>query len=206
MNIPQKKRERFLMIATIVVGAVALLYQFAFSSMYEQITSTSEELEYQKEIFKQYITQYKRKNIIENAYKEIEIKFPQPRADKKPEQQFTEDIDAMCAKLGFSRRNIEPPKDSLIENVDDYKFITVTVRVEGPLKNVAELLKEFHRNALLIKELTLTSRLDKDIISAVITAARIAKLTPEELKELKKSRSKRRRGERPGSVRRRFHF
>lgn len=204
MNITPKKRERFLMIATIVVGIFALLYQFVFSGIYEQIATTSEELEYQKNLFNQYIAQYKRKNIIENAYKEIEVKFPQPQADKKPEQQFTEDIDLMCTKLGFTRRNIEPPKNALIENVDDYKFITVTLRVEGTLKDIAKLLKEFHRNALLIKELNLTSRLDSDEISAVITAARIAKLTPEELEELKKSTK--RGGKRPGGIRRRFHF
>ncbi len=185
MKIQQKKRERILMFATIIVAVLALFYQLGFSSLYDSITETSEQLEAEKEKFEEYIEQYERKDQIEKAYKEIEGTFPPTDPNMKPEQQFIEDVANMAKKFGFLHPDFEPPKDETIENVNDYKFILLTVTVTGPLDNLSNLLIEFHRNALLIKELQLSAPLDRDSITATITAARIAKLSEEEIERLR---------------------
>lgn len=184
MNI--KQREKILLIITLVVACFVILYQLGFSKLYDQLARTSSELEQQKKIFTDYLLQFNRKAEIEQAYAEIESQFPPASPDKKPAQQFSEDVDALCRQLGFYAPNIEPPKDELIPEVNDYKFITLVVHVEGPMSDIANLLKGFHRKALLINKLTLTAARDQDRISATITAARIAKLTPEDMELLKK--------------------
>lgn len=204
MKINLRKREQLLIIVTVLLGTFVLLYQVGFSKLYHSLAITSSELEKQKTLFSDYLNQFSRKSKIEQEYKEIEAQFPLPAPDRKPAQQFSEEVDALCRQLGFSYPNIEPPKDELIENVDDYKFITLTIRVEGPLKNIAQLLNGFHTRALLIRELNLSSARDQDRITAIITAARIAKLTPEEMEKIKSKKSS--EGRRLRSSQQRFHY
>ena len=205
MKINIKKREHLLLIMTIAVGLIAILYHMGFASLLNALSESGEILDQEKERFQEYVTQLNNKDEIEKAYNSIQFEFPQTDPDKKPEQQFSEDVVKMCAKYGLPTPNIGPPKDEIIENVDDYKFISLTIRINGSIEKLSSILKEFNRNALLIEDITLTATLDEEDINAGITLARIAKLTPEESARLQKARSSS-RSSTPSTVRRRFSF
>ena len=192
------------MIITLTVALFAVLYHLGLARIINSVSETGEQLESLKRTYTDYVQRLERKDEVEAAYKSIEVQFPQTDPDKKPEQQFSEDVFALCGKFGFPSPNIGPPKEDLIENVDDYKFITLTVRVSGKIDRLARLLKEFHKNALLIKEFSLTSVLDDDEITAQVTVARIAKLTEEEIERLEQLRSRRKSASSAAS--RRFRF
>jgi hypothetical protein len=192
------KREQVLMIATLAVAAIALLYQFGFSRVYEAFSSTARELAAGEETYKEYVENLKTRDKIEAAYREIEDQFPKTEKNKTPDKQFSEDIASLCSELGFKYPKIQPPKDEEIEEVDDYKFITITVVTRDKLESVAKMLKGFAARSLLIKELTLSTSLDSDLITVSATVARIAKVPEDELKAAAKEKP-RQRGARSGA-------
>jgi hypothetical protein len=193
------KREQILMVATITVALVALLYQFGFSRIYEAFSSTAGELASAEKTYNEYVSVLKTRDQIEAAYRDIEDQFPKAEKDKSPDKQFSEDIARLCSSLGFSYPKIQPPRDEQIEEVDDYKFITITVVTNEKLDNVAKLLKGFASRSLLIKELNLSSGLDSDLVTVTVTVARIAKVPESEVKAAAKERPA--RGRTPSTAR-----
>jgi hypothetical protein len=187
------KREQLLMVATLSVAAVALIYQFGFSRIYEAFSSTAGQLATAEKTYNEYVSVWKTRDQIEAAYSEIEGQFPKAEKDKSPDKQFSEDIARLCADLGFSYPKIQPPKDEQIEEVDDYKFITITIMTNEKIDRVAKLLNGFAQKSLLIKELNLVSVPDSDLITVTVTVARIAKVPESEVRAAAKEKPTRRR-------------
>jgi hypothetical protein len=188
------KREKLLMIVTVVAAMGAILYQFGFSKIYEAFSSTAGELAEMEQTYEEYVKNLDTKEKIEAAYREIEDQFPKPEKDKSPDKQFSEDIAALCSKLGFNYPKIDPPKDEEIEGVDDYKFITITIVTRDKLESIAKMLKSFAAKSLLIKDLSLSTSLDSDQVIVTVTVARIAKVPESEIKRISKEKSSRKKG------------
>jgi len=182
------KREKTLLSLTIVIALVGILLQTGAIDYIQNLTTSSGQLDNELATYRKNQEQLSRREFIEKQYKEIEDQFPALEKGQKPEHVFSEDIDRLCKTLGFNYPVIEPPDREDIENVDEYQFITLQVRTSGNLDSIAKLLKGFAEKKLIIKEITLRSTLDSDVIHAVIKLARIAKVDKEE--EAKKQKKK----------------
>jgi hypothetical protein len=168
-------RERMLLIVTGTVICAAIVYRFGIGSIYESLRSSSEQLGTVEKTYQRYVKQLDQRDRIERAYGEIEDQFPKRDPGHDPAHQFSEEVDALCSQLGFANPNIEPAKERPIEDVEDYRFILLTIKTEGDFASVVRLLKGFDSKSLLIRELTLNSYLDQDRLRIAVTVARIVK-------------------------------
>lgn len=168
-------RERILMVVVGVLVCAAIVYKFGITRVYEGFRFSAEQLHTVEKTYQRYVRQMEQRERIERAYTEIEDQFPKHDPGRNPAHQFSEEVDALCSQLGFANPTIEPAKEKPIENVEDYRFILLTVKTEGDFRSIIKLLKGFDSKSLLIRQLTLTSYLDRDRIRVAVTVARIVK-------------------------------
>ncbi len=168
-------RERILMVVVGVFMCAAIVYKFGITRVYEGFRFSTEQLQTVEKTYQRYVRQMEQRERIERAYTEIEDQFPKHEPGRNPAHQFSEEVDTLCSQLGFANPTIEPAKEKPIENVEDYRFILLTVKTEGDFRSITKLLKGFDSKSLLIRELALISYLDRDRIRVAVTVARIVK-------------------------------
>lgn len=181
-------REKFLLLVASVFVFAGLVYKFGIRYAYEGVRSSVEQLGTVENTYQRYVHQMERRDRVERDYGEIEDQFPKRDPGTNPAHQFSEEVDALCSQLGFANPTIEPAKEKPIEDVEDYRFILLTVRTEGNFSSITRLLKGFDSKSLLIRELTLTSYQDEDRINVAVTVARIVKA--EEVEQVASNRRK----------------
>ncbi len=168
-------RERILLVIVGVFVCAAIVYKFGITRVYEGFRSSAEQLRTVEKTYQRYVRQMEQRERIERAYSDIEDQFPKREPGRNQAHQFSEEVDTLCSQLGFANPTIEPTKERPIEDVEDYRFILLTVKTEGDFRSITKLLKGFDSKSLLIRELTLNSYLDRDRVRVAVTVARIVK-------------------------------
>ena len=162
----------------VIVGVfvcAAIVYKFGIIRVYEGFRFSAEQLRTVEKTYQLYVRQMEQRERIERAYREIEDQLPKREPGRNPAHQFSEEVDTLCSQLGFANPTIEPAKEKPIEDVEDYRFILLTVKTEGDFRSITRLLKGFDNKSLLIRELALNSYLDRDRVRVAVTVARIVK-------------------------------
>lgn len=91
----------------------------------------------------------------------------------RPDLDFQNQVTEWCTQFGFNNPGLEKETEE-IKDVDDYLLVSITVSIrEGNYKNVAELIKRFETRGLIIQEVDISSRLDREGIDADITIGKI---------------------------------
>ena len=168
-------REKMLLVVTCVIVCAVIVYKFGINRIYEGLRFSTEQLQSAENTYQRYVRQMEHRKRIEREYNEIEDQFPTPEAGRDPAHQFSEEIDMLCSQLGFANPTIEPAKEKPIEDVEDYRFILLTVKTEGDFSSITRMLKGFDNKSLLIRELALNNYPDKDRVRVAVTVARIVK-------------------------------
>lgn len=180
------KREKILGGSSLLLVLGLIFYQFGFSSVYEKISFDSSDLDNLKQTHEKYQGYMKKENQIRKKYNEIvgKDKNPGENTGKDPQKEFSEFVSELCKRLDFKYPRIDPPKIAPIDNVDDYAFVTLDINTNGDIQSISKLLKGFDREAVLIRELTIRSRLDNPVLDLTITVARMVQVeAPEQEKE-----------------------
>ncbi|MCX7046205.1 MAG: hypothetical protein NTX50_12060 [Candidatus Sumerlaeota bacterium] len=190
-----KSREKILLAVTIV----SLLGFFGFRmgwqsyllTMWKSI-SVSESAIKDAEKEAQRVQEYlNREAVAREVYnKRVVQSMPMPKGDKSAEAQFTEDIEGLCKNAGIILNRIDPAQREAISDTKDWEFITVGVNYRKEWSGVVQLLKNFDKNFLLIKELNIASPPDKDYLSVDIRLARVVALTKEEKQKREDEKTK----------------
>ncbi|MFH0793400.1 MAG: hypothetical protein V2A74_05145, partial [bacterium] len=79
------KREKIILIVTVVMGVGALLYQFGLSGFTEKIASNSQRMAQAAETHQGYQDQLDKQSSIEEDYRKIEGQFPASDPNRKPD-------------------------------------------------------------------------------------------------------------------------
>lgn len=178
------KRERMLggFILAILVGW--LIIQFGILNVLETVKSRKKALKIVHETYDAYVKKLEMAPHIKKRYGDVvgDKGEELPGSSYDAEKEFSEFVADLCKQLGFRYPRIQPPEKEEIEGVEDYEFITLTVDAKGNLSNVSKLLKGFEQQAVLIRDLSLGSTLDRPDIDVSITVARLVKSEPEEEK------------------------
>lgn len=95
-----------------------------------------------------------------------------------PDLVFSEDITRWANQVGFPQPRFDTEVEDIRgpdnEIVEDYQLLVMTLNIpEGDLSRIAQLLKTFESNGLIIQMVNLNARPDKKTLSADITVARL---------------------------------
>ena len=172
------KREKILGGISLLLVIGLIFYKFGFSRVYEKLSFDSSDLNSLKQTHEKYQEYMKKEAQIRRKYNEIvgKDKNPGENTGKDPQKEFSEFVSELCKRLDFKYPRIDPPKIVSIDNVDDYAFVTLDIHTNGDIKSISKLLKGFDREAVLIRELTVLSRLDNPVLDLTITVARMVQV------------------------------
>ena len=181
------KREKLLGGAILLLLIGLLVTRHGVFPIYGEISTRIGELQQARDTYEKYVKKMQQSDRIVARYYDIvgKERSSEAEAGKDPQKEFSEFVSDLCRKLGFAYPRIDPSKIEEIEGVDDYSFITMPVHTKGDLKSVSKLLKGFDREAILVRELDLRSRLDHPEIDLTITVARLVEMKAPEEKESK---------------------
>lgn len=173
-----KKSEKIL---AGITGIVVLIYLvLTFTGGTESTAVTSAEIEQLQDDYQQRIEQIKLADTISQQYFDIvgESSLESAPTDGKtfrPDIDFLDEVKRWCTEEGFNDPKFDSKTDP-IKNVDDYLLVNVTVRIDGgSLSRLAKLLKKFEANGLILKEVDLTTRLDRRDVDSEIVIGKIVK-------------------------------
>ena len=180
-----KTREKILLAATILALVGFFGYRMGWQehliTLWKNISvpeSSIQDAEKEARRVQDYLN---REALVRETYnKRVIQSMPAPKKDKSPEAQFTEDIETLCRGAGITLNRIDPAQRETIPDTKDYEFITVGVNYRKEWSGVVQLLKNFDKNFLLIKELNIAAPLDKDYLSVDVRMARVVPLTKED--------------------------
>jgi len=193
-----KKRERILMIITIIAVALGGLYYAGLGDWFDSLSSRQEELALAQE---DYVRSIETLNRSAKIYREFENfgKGLLMGGDStlRPELRFTQEINTICRSLGINEPRLDPAQREEIKGVDDYEFLTSKVTVEADLDKVVQFLKAFEARRLLFLEVDIRSTRDSPVLRSTVTVARIAPVSAEEIKTRQQTR-RRAESRRPG--------
>ncbi len=175
------KREKLLGGAIITILGGWLFGNYVVYNAWQAVTSRSQKLATVKETYEENVSRLKKGAAIRSEYAELVGNQGQtsPDVQKDPQKEFSEFISDLCRRLGFTYPRIEPPKTEPIQGVDDYSFITLTVSTQGTRESVANMMKGFDKEAVLIRDLTLRTFLDSPQMDVSITVARLVQISPD---------------------------
>ncbi len=100
--------------------------------------------------------------------------------NKTAEAQFSEYMADLLKKMNLSASaNIEVPYLEWIPDMEDYKYVVLTVSIADQQEwaQVVQLLRDFEKNKLLLKDLTVNHSWSKSTFRVDLTLAQIAPTT-----------------------------
>lgn len=174
-----KKSEKILAGATaaVLVGYTAFL---AIGGEEGGVSVDGSTLEVQRDRFREMAEQVAN---AENIYREYfrlvgsqsaSNPLDDPASTGRPDLDFQRLVAGLSERSGFPRPNISTTTQE-IRDVTDYVMVLVTVDIrEGDLPRLAQLMKVFEQNGLIITEAELRGTRDRPDMSARITVGRLA--------------------------------
>jgi C-terminal processing protease CtpA/Prc len=176
MAISMSRRERTILIVTIVVGAVALVYRFGLQDVFNTLTSASDQLAQEEKTYREYIQDLKRKDAVDRDYQKLERSYSIGLQGTK---EFTGGIEQNFAAFGMTGTRYDPPEEALVEGAEDYGYVKLRIRCDGEIEMIRKMLTLFDKQALLVEELKLTGQLDFPRIGVDVRVSQIVKTSPE---------------------------
>jgi hypothetical protein len=168
-----KPREKVLLVLTAVALVVFIGWRMGGEAIFESVASGSDEVVSLEREFEDNLEAFEEMYVIERDFAQVG-EFPRgSEGDLKPALAFTQQVSEMCRDLGFEFPPIRPEVEE-IEGVEDYELVNVAIRTEGTFQDTIKLLKTFHKNGLIFRDVDLQGTRDKDIVTARVTVARIA--------------------------------
>ena len=188
------KRERVMMILTIIALVGALLYSFGVGDFIDSLSKQKEDLEAAEKQFVENMETLEKGTQIKRRYQALEDKMPSSQDGKRTDMIFTEEIHSLCRGLGIRMPQLDPAEYEEIEGIEEHEFITVRLRTEGDLDTIVKLLKAFEGRGLMFREVNLTGSRDQDLVRARVVLARTAKVPEDILKARQQDKRRTRRG------------
>lgn len=191
MAMTMSKRERVLLFAVVVLGMVAVVYNLGLKGVVASLGESRDQLRQAETTYKEYIKYLTGRGLrAQKVYQAFEQHYPMGEELAKG---FTSKIERAFKTFGMRRTTIDPFQIEAVEGLEDYGFVTLHVSCIGDITKVAQMLKFFDKQAILVKELKLAGTLDKPDISIDVTVSQIVKLSEEMKKTLEEERTGRRR-------------
>lgn len=162
----KSKREKILLIATLV-GAVVAVYFLFFSDSPDSgkssgggpvesgVSVSSSDVANAREEFSKNIETLKKGQTTRQEYRAIAFSLPEKTSDKDAELTFQDQLSRLLSeRLGRPPR-VGIPKSSEIKNVSDYYFIDCEIETSGSYAEMVKLLQDMEQLGLLIKKFNL---------------------------------------------------
>jgi hypothetical protein len=156
-----------------------LIGRYAVYEIYKVLAVRTDNLNTARKTYEDCAEKMKKKEEIISAYREVvggEKISGSAKKDTDQTKEFSEFVFDLSRRLGFLYPRIDPSKTEPIVGVNDYSFITLAVDTSGDLSSVSKLLKGFDREAVLIRDLDLRSRLDNPNLDITINVARLVQV------------------------------
>jgi hypothetical protein len=189
MALIKSRRERNILVATVVIAVGAVIFRFApdiGAVSLSDLRGQLDEAQQQYEVYKKGLS---RRDEIQNRRDELEKKGIRNRTD----QDIIQIIEREFRSLGLTPDLRTPDFEFLYEGATDYGRITLTIFSRGTIEQVGRMLKLFDQQGIQVNELKLTSQLDTNLITIEVTIMQPIKLT-DDMKEKLKSERKTRDG------------
>ncbi len=168
-----QKREKILFIATVICVAVFAIMKMGLEEKLDTLLAGNSDTVALQKKFESDLDQVKEIYNIEKEFLAIG-RFPLDNDNNyRPAYAFADQVQKMCEDSGFPAPPIRPEMEE-IEGVDKYELINVTVKTEGSFNDTVKLLKTFDSNGLMIREVTLSSPRNREVVDATVKVSRIA--------------------------------
>jgi hypothetical protein len=154
------RRERNLIIVTVVVAAIALGFMVYDNMTASLATADVGSLSAEQTAFRRnsrIVANFKK---IRQDYNSVALRnLPPTRSNMRPVNIFQNELEhILTVEFGFPSPRVETSRMSPIPQVEDYYFVDVDVRIPGEVADLVRLLEQMERRGLLIKEFTLEQR------------------------------------------------
>ncbi|MCX7000093.1 MAG: hypothetical protein NT106_07345 [Candidatus Sumerlaeota bacterium] len=173
------RREKMLGGAILFILLGWLIGRYAVYEIYKVLAVRTDNLNTARKTYEDCAEKMKKKEEIISAYREVvggEKISGSAKKDTDQTKEFSEFVFDLSRRIGFIYPIIDPSKTEPIMGVNDYSFITLAVNTNGDLSNVSKLLKGFDREAVLIRDLDVRSRLDNPNLDVTINVARLVQV------------------------------
>lgn len=189
------KREKTLLIVTLTLVSIWLVYSLWAQDIIDQYTSVSSSLDKAQQDYAEAADTIVNSLDLIKEYQEMVQFFPEKIGNQRPEAVFSEEIARLCREMGFYTPNLSPAKREPIENVVDFEFVTLIVKLSGDWSVIAKTLKAFQQRSFIVKTIRVQNKRNSLEVDTEIEVARLVKSKIAERRERKSripSRSRRR--------------
>jgi hypothetical protein len=130
-----------------------------------------------RQTFQEYFARIQYGPAIREAYDRVNTRLPERLPNSTPEATFSNEVVRLLQSRGWDRPIVKPARPSLIEDVNDYYYIDLEVRLRGGLQNIISVMLDFQKAGLLIKTFEIQKRdMDKDQLDLMVTLSRLARM------------------------------
>ena len=157
------KRERNMLLITLAIVVPVLAYAFlvpaehAATESGESAAITSGDAGNARKEFASMSKMIKERSTIEGEYNSISFRAPDITPGRTVGETFQIEVSRMLTQIfKIENPNVSPPRPTLIEGVDDYCLVAVTISIAGTLQETISLLRSLDQRGLLIKSYTLS--------------------------------------------------
>jgi hypothetical protein len=183
------RRERVFLVLAVALGLVAVVYNFGLKSSIGALADERDQLELERITYDDYIDELRDEPRVQEQWRKILEKYP---IELTEPGQLTAMIEKELKTIGMAGTNIGASQEEIIEDAEDYGYLTLEITCTGDVTKVARMLNFYDAQAILVKEIKLTARVDSPIITVKVTVSRLVKWSEEKKAELKKKADERR--------------
>ncbi|MBM3334316.1 hypothetical protein FJY63_06610 [Candidatus Sumerlaeota bacterium] len=184
MALKVSRRERSILVVTVVVAFVAIVYHFILPRFQGLFGGQIEGLKQASDTYWSYVKDRAREPAVNKRFEQLEKTYRINHDQGSAE--FTKTIEEEIPKLGLVPPKIGKAAEETMEDNEDYGYTTLTFQSEGNAQALTQLLVFLDQQAILVKDLSVKSRLDSDRLDISVTVRQVVKLS----EETKKKRAK----------------
>jgi len=181
------RRERVIVVATIVLAIIFAVRQFGLGAAVGGLAVDTEELTAERAKYEERLALVRREPEVDEEFRELEKNY---RIDEQADKEFTAQLEAALLKFGpMTERVIDPPRYELLtQDSEEYGIAIRRLRARAmKQEDVGKLLIFFDEQLIQVHEMKLSSALDDASIRIDATVSQMVKLSPEVLRKLKAS-------------------
>ena len=200
MNISHREK-RLLMGGGIIILLGTMLFFMFYESDGGGKSITRKMLKNEKELFEQNKKLINIQKLIMSREQKVAEFLPGPELKgDKAKDLLVNEVNQIYKDLEINQPYIEPPRNQYLE-IDEYKFLVMLTKFNGPYANVCKLLDSFDSNGFIIDELRVTNTIDNDLLKVNARIKKLVQVSERELKLRQKYKSQSGRFKRRGGVR-----
>ncbi|HOE97416.1 MAG TPA: hypothetical protein PLS90_01025 [Candidatus Sumerlaeota bacterium] len=187
------RRERILLIVTVLIVAPLLIYHFFLADWLEGMAGQAGgDLSVERARFASNIATLADRRQIETAYSRIDFSQSQPLPGQNATEHFLNELYGLLTEeFQIMNPRIEKARPQAIPDVPEYYFVELEVTVEGSPEEMLRLLVNMENRGVLIKSLTIDTRSgggfgrDDELVNLTVEVARLVKHTEESMKMMR---------------------